>query len=186
MGVPRRTEAGSMIEIEAGAVPLLGPDGYQGAMVVFWPLKGTRDPTDPREGSEMRVRLWGVRARRRCRGRRSRVRRKHAVRPGHRADGTELILDAGTGIRELGEDIVGLPPRPHPPHTPSCRPHPGADVLAPMFDSDARSRSGARPPRRAGDRLARYISNPFSPIEMRPRRQGLIRGHPEGRGGSEA
>ena len=23
------------------------------------------------------------------------------------ADGTELILDAGTGIRELGEDIVG-------------------------------------------------------------------------------
>jgi PAS domain-containing protein len=33
-----RTEDGTMIEIEAGAVPLLGPDGYQGAMVVFWPL----------------------------------------------------------------------------------------------------------------------------------------------------
>jgi PAS domain-containing protein len=33
-----RTESGEMIEIEAGAVPLLGPEGYHGAMVVFWPL----------------------------------------------------------------------------------------------------------------------------------------------------
>jgi PAS domain-containing protein len=44
-----RTEAGGMIEIEAGAVPLLGPDGYHGAMVVFWPLKGTGDPIGRRE-----------------------------------------------------------------------------------------------------------------------------------------
>jgi PAS domain-containing protein len=34
-----RTEGGSLIEIEAGAVPLMGPDGYHGAMVVFWPLR---------------------------------------------------------------------------------------------------------------------------------------------------
>jgi PAS domain-containing protein len=34
-----RTERGGLIEIEAGAVPLLGPDGYHGAIVVFWPLE---------------------------------------------------------------------------------------------------------------------------------------------------
>ena len=34
-----RTDGGNLIEIEAGAVPLLGPDGYHGAMVVFWPLE---------------------------------------------------------------------------------------------------------------------------------------------------
>jgi PAS domain-containing protein len=32
-----RADSG-MIEVEAGAVPLLGPDGYHGAMVVFWPV----------------------------------------------------------------------------------------------------------------------------------------------------
>jgi PAS domain-containing protein len=45
-----RTEAGGMIEIEAGAFPLLGPDGYHGAMVVFWPLKATGEPIGPPEG----------------------------------------------------------------------------------------------------------------------------------------
>jgi PAS domain-containing protein len=45
-----RTEAGSMIEIEAGAVPLLGPDGYHGAMVVLWPLERTGQSTGAREG----------------------------------------------------------------------------------------------------------------------------------------
>jgi PAS domain-containing protein len=33
-----RGDDGSLIEIEAGAFPLLGPEGYHGAMVVFWAL----------------------------------------------------------------------------------------------------------------------------------------------------
>lgn len=32
-----RAEAG-VIEVEAGALPLVGPAGYHGAVVVFWPL----------------------------------------------------------------------------------------------------------------------------------------------------
>ena len=32
-----RAERG-LIEIEAGALPLVGPAGYHGAVVVFWPL----------------------------------------------------------------------------------------------------------------------------------------------------
>jgi PAS domain-containing protein len=34
-----RAERG-VIEIEAGALPLVGPAGYHGAIVVFWPLDG--------------------------------------------------------------------------------------------------------------------------------------------------
>jgi PAS domain-containing protein len=29
-----------LLEVEAGALPLVGPAGYQGAIVVFWPLDG--------------------------------------------------------------------------------------------------------------------------------------------------
>ena len=32
-----RTESG-MLEVEAGALPLAGPAGYHGAMLVFWPV----------------------------------------------------------------------------------------------------------------------------------------------------
>jgi len=34
-----RTEA-EMLEVEAGALPLAGPAGYRGAIVIFWPLSG--------------------------------------------------------------------------------------------------------------------------------------------------
>lgn len=34
-----RAERG-VIEIEMGAVPLTGPSGYRGAMLVFWPVPG--------------------------------------------------------------------------------------------------------------------------------------------------
>lgn len=30
-----------LIEVEAGALPLVGPAGYHGAIVVFWPLEGS-------------------------------------------------------------------------------------------------------------------------------------------------
>lgn len=32
-----RAERG-LIEVEAGALPLVGPAGYHGAIIVFWPL----------------------------------------------------------------------------------------------------------------------------------------------------
>jgi PAS domain-containing protein len=33
---------GGLLEIEAGAIPLLGPAGYHGAIVVFWVLPDSR------------------------------------------------------------------------------------------------------------------------------------------------
>jgi phosphoribosyl 1,2-cyclic phosphodiesterase len=86
------------------------------------------------------------------------------------ADGTELILDAGTGIRELGEDIVGRRRRVHILLTHLHVDHiQGLVFFAPMFDSDAEVTVWGPPAggRALRDRLARYISNPFSPIEIR-------------------
>jgi len=86
------------------------------------------------------------------------------------ADGTELILDAGTGIRELGEDIVGRCRRVHILLTHLHVDHiQGLVFFAPMFDSDAEVTVWGPPAggRALRDRLARYISNPFSPIEIR-------------------
>jgi phosphoribosyl 1,2-cyclic phosphodiesterase len=85
------------------------------------------------------------------------------------ADGTELILDAGTGIRTLG---VGLTSSPrvslllthlHLDHIQ------GLMFFPPCFRSDAEIRiwGPASPEASLEDRIARYISAPLSPVEIR-------------------
>ena len=118
----------------------------------------------------MRVRLWGVRG--------------SIPVPGSRAagfggntscvqvtaaDGTDLILDAGTGIRELGTAIEGCHRRLHVLLSHLHLDHiQGLMFFAPLFDRTSRYRRG--PPgagRTLRERLARYISDPLSPIEIR-------------------
>ncbi|MFL5823098.1 MAG: MBL fold metallo-hydrolase [Solirubrobacteraceae bacterium] len=85
-------------------------------------------------------------------------------------DGTELILDAGTGIRRLGDALAGrcktvhiLLTHLHPDHIQ------GLMFFAPLFDPTVEVTiwGPANTQRPLRDRLARYISDPLSPIEIR-------------------
>ncbi len=85
-------------------------------------------------------------------------------------DGTEMILDAGSGIRELGIALAGRCQVIHILLTHLHLDHiQGLMFFAPMFDPNVEitiwgPTSIQRPLR---DRLARYLSNPLSPIEIR-------------------
>jgi len=85
-------------------------------------------------------------------------------------DDAELILDAGTGIRELGVAVEGRHRRLHVLLTHLHLDHiQGLMYFAPLFDRAAEITvwgppGGGRPLR---ERLARYISSPLSPIEIR-------------------
>src|SRR5215211_5728700 len=66
------------------------------------------------------------------------------------SDGSEVILDGGTGIRELGRALPRLRIRACPPHPPSSRPHSRLDVLrAPVRSTQRRSHLGAAGARRS-------------------------------------
>jgi phosphoribosyl 1,2-cyclic phosphodiesterase len=85
-------------------------------------------------------------------------------------DGTQLILDAGTGIRELGATLVGRSATVHILLTHLHLDHiQGLMFFAPLFDPGVEvtiwGPGSARWPLR--ERLARYISDPLSPIEIR-------------------
>jgi len=83
---------------------------------------------------------------------------------------TEIILDAGTGIRELGSAIAGGCRRVHILLTHLHMDHiQGLMFFAPFFDPDVEvviwgPPSVGRPLR---ERLGRYISTPLSPLELR-------------------
>jgi phosphoribosyl 1,2-cyclic phosphodiesterase len=85
------------------------------------------------------------------------------------ADGTELILDAGTGIRTLGLGLTSSPrvslllTHLHLDHIQ------GLMFFPPCFRSDAEIRiwGPASPEASLEDRIARYISAPLSPVEIR-------------------
>jgi phosphoribosyl 1,2-cyclic phosphodiesterase len=86
------------------------------------------------------------------------------------ADGCELILDAGTGIRELGARLVGTSRRVHVLLTHLHLDHiQGLMFFAPFFDPEAEITVWGPPAagRSLRERLARYISSPLSPIEIR-------------------
>jgi phosphoribosyl 1,2-cyclic phosphodiesterase len=89
------------------------------------------------------------------------------------SDGTELVLDAGTGIRSLG---LALPESERPLHILLTHLHldhiQGLMFFAPMFRPDAEiviygPAAPSAPEASLHDRLARYISQPLSPIEIR-------------------
>jgi ribonuclease BN (tRNA processing enzyme) len=85
-------------------------------------------------------------------------------------DGSEVILDAGTGIRPLGRALAGKSKRVHVLLTHLHLDHiQGLMFFAPFFDPEAELTVWGPPS--SGEslrsRLARYISNPLSPIEIR-------------------
>jgi phosphoribosyl 1,2-cyclic phosphodiesterase len=84
-------------------------------------------------------------------------------------DGTELVLDAGTGIRGVGRHLLGTR---HPVHLLLTHLHldhiMGLLFFAPFFDPNVTvtvwGPEGAYHPLR--QRLARYLSAPLSPVEL--------------------
>jgi phosphoribosyl 1,2-cyclic phosphodiesterase len=85
-------------------------------------------------------------------------------------DGSVLILDAGTGIRELGAATAGHDRRLHILLTHLHLDHiQGLMFFAPLFDREVDVTVWGPPGagRTLRERLARYISSPLSPIEIR-------------------
>jgi phosphoribosyl 1,2-cyclic phosphodiesterase len=118
----------------------------------------------------MRVRAWGVRGSIPTPG------SKTAAFGGNTPcvqvtgdDGSELILDAGSGIRALGADLAGRCKRVHILLTHLHLDHiQGLLFFAPLFDPEAEITVWGPPGRiPLRKRLARYLSNPLSPIEIR-------------------
>jgi phosphoribosyl 1,2-cyclic phosphodiesterase len=86
------------------------------------------------------------------------------------SDGTELILDAGTGIIGLGEDRSPAGERVHLLLSHLHLDHiQGLLFFSPFLDPEARIDVWGPPGTRIGlrDRLGRYLSAPLSPIEIR-------------------
>ncbi len=86
------------------------------------------------------------------------------------ADGTLLVLDAGTGIRNLGLALGELPGRIHIFLTHLHLDHiQGLLFFAPLFDPEAHVTIWG--PTAVGgsleDRIARYLSAPLTPVEVR-------------------
>jgi phosphoribosyl 1,2-cyclic phosphodiesterase len=86
------------------------------------------------------------------------------------ADGTLLVLDAGTGIRNLGLALRELPSRIHIFLTHLHLDHiQGLLFFAPLFDPEAHVTIWG--PTAVGgsleDRIARYLSAPLTPVEVR-------------------
>jgi phosphoribosyl 1,2-cyclic phosphodiesterase len=100
-------------------------------------------------------------------------------------DGTEIVLDAGTGIRELGAALAGRSTRLHVLLTHLHLDHiQGLMFFAPFFDPEVEITVWGPPAagRALRTRLARYISNPLSPIEIGELpAQGTFRDVPAGR-----
>jgi phosphoribosyl 1,2-cyclic phosphodiesterase len=119
----------------------------------------------------MRVRFWGVRGS-------IAVPSSRMLRYGGNtscvevtlADGTELILDAGTGIRELGAARTGSPGQVQILLTHLHMDHiQGLLFFPPLFDpSNEIVVYGPPAPGPGLDyRLARYLSDPLSPVDLR-------------------
>ncbi len=161
-----RAADGAMQKIEASAFPILTAHGSQGAIAVFWPA----DADNP-GGAGMRVKLWGTRGSVPSPG-------PETIRYGGNtscvgvtlSDGTLLALDAGTGIRSLGLTLAEEPARLHILLTHLHLDHiQGLVFFAPAFrpQTEIVIWGPASPEASLRDRIARYISAPLSPVEVR-------------------
>jgi ribonuclease BN (tRNA processing enzyme) len=86
------------------------------------------------------------------------------------ADGSRLVLDAGTGIRRLGVELAGVHKPIHVLLTHLHLDHiMGLMFFGPLFDPEAHVTVWGPPSALAAlrPRLARYLSAPLSPIEIR-------------------
>src|SRR3954471_22751379 len=86
------------------------------------------------------------------------------------SDGSRLVLDAGTGIRDLGVALAGVRDDIHVLLTHLHLDHiMGLLFFGPLFDPGAHVTVWGPPDPTAGlrSRLARYLSAPLSPIEIR-------------------
>jgi phosphoribosyl 1,2-cyclic phosphodiesterase len=119
----------------------------------------------------MRVKLWGVRGSIPVPGRQAAGFGGNTSCVGVTTDdGTELILDAGSGIRELGLALAGRCSHPHVLLTHLHLDHiQGLMFFAPLFDPAAEVTVWGPPAagRALRERLGRFISNPLCPVEIR-------------------
>jgi phosphoribosyl 1,2-cyclic phosphodiesterase len=86
------------------------------------------------------------------------------------SDGTIIVLDAGTGIRNLGIAMTGAPPRVNILLTHLHLDHiQGLMFFAPAFrpQADLSIWGPEAPEASLRDRIARYLSAPLSPVEIR-------------------
>jgi phosphoribosyl 1,2-cyclic phosphodiesterase len=86
------------------------------------------------------------------------------------SDGTHLVLDAGTGIRNLPEDLGGPGSRIHILLTHLHLDHiQGLLFFSPLFQRDAEITiwGPESPSGTLQDRIARYLSAPLTPVEVR-------------------
>jgi phosphoribosyl 1,2-cyclic phosphodiesterase len=119
----------------------------------------------------MRVRIWGARGSVPSPG-------PETVRYGGNTscvqltltDGTEIVLDAGTGIRDLGLVLSGPAPHVHVMLTHLHLDHiQGLLFFSPLFNPDAKITiwGPMAPGGSLEERIARYLSAPLTPIEVR-------------------
>ena len=132
-------------------------------MILFWPLSEER-ATGEAQG------LGGARVGAGAGAAHEPLRRQHLLRRRSRSpSGEELILDAGTGIRNLGLDLNAgrrihiLLTHLHLDHIQ------GLMFFPPCFrpESEITIWGPSSPEASLEDRIARYISAPLSPVEVR-------------------
>ena len=162
-----RSTDGASHEVEVSAFPILTAHGSQGAIAVFWPTAANGNGARP----AMKVKLWGTRGSIPSPG-------PETIRYGGNtscvgvtlSDGSLLALDAGTGIRSLGLALGDEPTRLHILLTHLHLDHiQGLVFFAPAFrpQTEIVIWGPASPEASLRDRIARYISAPLSPVEVR-------------------